>query len=227
MAYTMIMDLLNQKALNTFGNKRGGLLNPQFTADLGMGLLQGSGYTTMPTSFGQTVGNAYQKAIDSQRKRDLLGIAELGALAKVATATKPKAKTDFFNKLDLFNNISSKPEDQRSQSEQNTLAALEKSLMAKETIGDIKVSIANKLKNGEPLSAGDKAVMDFIKATDPLTAFFGSFDKDSKVDEPESDSEYKKISNINEVTLDDLDEGGKYEINGKKYSFSDGLFTEE
>ena len=28
-------------------------------------------------------------------------------------------------------------------------------------------------------------------------------------------------------TLDDLEEGGKYEINGKKYSFSDGLFTEE
>jgi len=47
------------------------------------------------------------------------------------------------------------------------------------------------------------------------------------VDEPKSDSEYKKISNINEVTLDDLEEGGKYEINGKKYSFSDGLFTEE
>jgi hypothetical protein len=69
--------------------------------------------------------------------------------------------------------------------------------------------------------------MEFLKTTDPLAALFGSFQDDAKVDKPESDSEYKKISNINEVTLDDLEDGGKYEINGKKYSFSDGLFTEE
>lgn len=228
MAYTMIMDLLNQKVNNTFGNREPqGLLNSRFGQDLGLGLLSQSGYTTMPTSFGQTVGNAYQKALDADRKRQLLNLAEIGAIANVAKAVKPKNKTDFFNKLDLYNEISAKPEDQRSQSENNTLAALENTLMDKETMGDLKVSLAKKIKNGEELTDGEKALKEFLKSTDPLAALFGGFGDDAKVDEPKSDSEYKKISNINEVTLDDLEEGGKYEINGKKYSFSDGLFTEE
>ena len=228
MAYTMIMDLLNQKVNNTFGNREPqGLLNSRFGQDLGLGLLSQSGYTTMPTSFGQTVGNAYQKALDADRKRQLLNLAEIGAIANVAKAVKPKSKTDFFNKLDLYNEISAKPEDQRSQSENNTLAALENTLMDKETLGDIKAGIAKKLRDGESLSKGDEAVMEFLKTTDPLTAFFGSFKDDAKVEEPKSDSEYKKISNINDATIDDFEEGAKYEINGIKYTFTNGGFKED
>jgi len=175
MAYTMIMDLLNQKVNNTFGNREPqGLLNSRFGQDLGLGLLSQSGYTTMPTSFGQTVGNAYQKALDADRKRQLLNLAEIGAIANVAKAVKPKNKTDFFNKLDLYNEISAKPENERSQSENNTLAALENTLMDKETIGDLKVSLANKIKKGEKLSEGEEALKEFLKSTDPLAAIFGS-----------------------------------------------------
>tara|TARA_R100000231_G_C5280990_1_gene151592 strand:+ start:40 stop:708 length:669 start_codon:yes stop_codon:yes gene_type:complete len=222
------MDLLNQKVQNTFGNQKPrGLLNSRFGQDLGLGLLSQSGYTTMPTSFGQTVGNAYQNALDADRKRQMLNLAEIGAIANVAKAVKPKSKTDFFNKLDLFNQISAKPEDQRTQSENNTLAALENTLMDKETIGDLKVSLAKKIKNGEELTEGEIALKEFLKATDPLAALLGSFQDDAKVDEPKSDSEYKKITNINDASIDDFEEGAKYEINGIKYTFTNGGFKED
>ena len=228
MAYSMIMDLLNQRVQNTFGNQKPrGLLNSRFGQDLGLGLLSQSGYTTMPTSFGQTVGNAYQKALDADRKRQMLNLAEIGAIANVAKAVKPKSKTDFFNKLDLYNQISAKPADQRTQSEQNTLSALENSLMDKGTIGDLKFDLANKIKNGEKLTEGEEALKEFLKATDPLAALIGSFQDDAKIDETKSDSEYKKITNINDASIDDFEEGAKYEINGIKYTFTNGGFKED
>jgi hypothetical protein len=87
-----ILDQVIGTKLNKFlapQQNQGGLLNfvkSPYAGDIGMGLLAQSGYSTMPTSFGQSLGVAMNQAnqLRSQRRAD--EIAELGTLVNLRGA---------------------------------------------------------------------------------------------------------------------------------------------
>ncbi len=77
------------------GNKLNKLLTPQrpkgllefvssdMARDIGTGLLAQSGYQTMPTSFGQSLGTAFQNAEALDRERRIQDFSELSALTSI------------------------------------------------------------------------------------------------------------------------------------------------
>ena len=77
------------------GNKLNKLLTPQrpkgllefvgsdMARDIGTGLLAQSGYQTMPTSFGQSLGTAFQNAEALNRERRIQDFSELSALTNI------------------------------------------------------------------------------------------------------------------------------------------------
>ena len=66
---------------------QGGLLNfvkSPYASDIGMGLLAQSGYSTMPTSLGQSLGVAMNQANQLRSQRRANDIAELGTLTQLS-----------------------------------------------------------------------------------------------------------------------------------------------
>ncbi len=94
--------ILDQVIANRFNKSfqpqqnQGGLLNfvkSPYAADIGMGLLAQSGYSTMPTSLGQSLGVATNQANQLRSQRRANDIAELGTLINLKNAFQdPKQK---------------------------------------------------------------------------------------------------------------------------------------
>tara|TARA_B100001093_G_scaffold298234_1_gene284377 strand:+ start:2557 stop:3759 length:1203 start_codon:yes stop_codon:yes gene_type:complete len=80
---------------NIFGKRQntgGGLLNfvkSPYAGDIGMGLLAQSGYSTMPTSFGQSLGIATNQANELRRQRNADQIAKLATASQLSETLKP------------------------------------------------------------------------------------------------------------------------------------------
>jgi|5_EtaG_2_1085323.scaffolds.fasta_scaffold01855_3 hypothetical protein len=98
-AYGSILDQVIGTKLNKFlapQQNQGGLLNfvkSPYAADIGMGLLAQSGYSTMPTSLGQSLGVATNQANQLRSQRRANDIAELGTLVNLKNAFQdPKQK---------------------------------------------------------------------------------------------------------------------------------------
>jgi len=91
-AYGSILDQVIGTKLNKFlapQQNQGGLLNfvkSPYAADIGMGLLAQSGYSTMPTSLGQSLGVATNQANQLRSQRRANDIAELSTLANLRGA---------------------------------------------------------------------------------------------------------------------------------------------
>jgi len=95
-AQTLINNALSNSIIKQFGNQptsQGGLLNfikSPYARDIATGLLAQSGYSPMPTSFGQTVGTAIRSADQSAMQRKANELAELTALGSISKAiTRP------------------------------------------------------------------------------------------------------------------------------------------
>lgn len=90
--YGSILDQVIGTKLNKFlapQQNQGGLLNfvkSPYAGDIGMGLLAQSGYSTMPTSFGQSLGVATNQANQLRSQRRANDIAELGTLVNLRGA---------------------------------------------------------------------------------------------------------------------------------------------
>tara|TARA_R100001129_G_scaffold71686_1_gene48716 strand:- start:6673 stop:8223 length:1551 start_codon:yes stop_codon:yes gene_type:complete len=90
--YGSILDQVIGTKLNKFlapQQNQGGLLNfvkSPYAADIGMGLLAQSGYSTMPTSLGQSLGVAMNQANQLRSQRRANDIAELGTLVNLRGA---------------------------------------------------------------------------------------------------------------------------------------------
>lgn len=88
------------------GNKLNKLLTPQrpkgllefvgsdMARDIGTGLLARSGYQTMPTSFGQSLGSAFQDAEALGRERRIQDFSELSALTSIYDSLQGTADDD-------------------------------------------------------------------------------------------------------------------------------------
>jgi len=174
-----IMDILNQKIMNRYktpqNNNAGGmqgLLNfvqsPR-GMDMATGLLAQSGYSPTPTNLGSAFGKANQYTSAMQLKRDANELAELQALGSVAKSLKGKEKSDFFKQLDMFNQISSIPADQRSADQINSLEILTDKLKKDPSINEYKVYLAKKYQSGEELTKQDKALLGYLKSIDPIS----------------------------------------------------------
>lgn len=138
--------------------------------DIATGLLAQSGYSPTPTNLGSAFGKANQYASAMQLKRDANELAELQALGSVAKSLKGKDKSDFFKQLDMYNEISSIPADQRSAEQNRTLSVLNDKLKKDPNIGEYKVYLAEKyLRDGELTDDNDKALLGFLKTIDPIS----------------------------------------------------------
>jgi len=90
--YGSILDQVIGTKLNKFlapQQNQGGLLNfvkSPYAGDIGMGLLAQSGYSTMPTSLGQSLGVAMNQANELRSQRRANDIAELGTLVNLRGA---------------------------------------------------------------------------------------------------------------------------------------------
>jgi hypothetical protein len=90
--YGSILDQVIGTKLNKFlapQQNQGGLLNfvkSPYASDIGMGLLAQSGYSTMPTSLGQSLGVAMNQANQLRSQRRANDIAELGTLVNLRGA---------------------------------------------------------------------------------------------------------------------------------------------
>lgn len=168
-----IMDILNQKIMNRYqtpkNNNGGGMqglldfVQSPRGMDIATGLLAQSGYSPTPTNLGSAFGKANQYASAMQLKRDANELAELQALGSVAKSLKKKDKSDFFKQLDMYNEISAIPVDQRTEDQNRTLSVLHGKLKDDESIGDLKVYIANKyLKDGKLTDPNDIALEGFL-----------------------------------------------------------------
>jgi len=92
---TFLNNFLASELGNVFGKRQnagGGLLNfvkSPYAADIGMGLLAQSGYSTMPTSFGQSLGIATNQANELRRQRNADQISKLATAAQLSNSMKP------------------------------------------------------------------------------------------------------------------------------------------
>jgi hypothetical protein len=95
--------ILDQVIANRFNKSfqpqqnQGGLLNfvkSPYAGDIGMGLLAQSGYSTMPTSFGQSLGVATNQANQLRSQRRANDLSELGTLTSLKNVFKP----DYFQR---------------------------------------------------------------------------------------------------------------------------------
>ena len=211
-----INTILNQKLMNRYQNPQNnnaggmqGLLNfvqsPR-GMDMATGLLAQSGYSPTPTNLGSAFGKANQYASAMQLKRDANELAELQALGSVAKSLKPKNKSDFFLQLDMFNEISSIPVDQRSEEQNRTLNVLSDKLQKDTNLNEYKVYLAEKfLKEGELTDDNDLALLNYLKSIDPISALIaervkkkvsgGDDNKDSTITF-DAQSEIKKMNDM-------------------------------
>ena len=91
---SIINTVLGTKLANYFQpqQNQGGLLNfvkSPYAGDIGMGLLAQSGYSTVPTSFGQSLGLAVNQANEQRRQRNVDQLNEIGTLANLSNVFKP------------------------------------------------------------------------------------------------------------------------------------------
>ena len=217
-----IMDILNQKIMNRYqtpqnnGGGMQGLLNfvqsPR-GMDMATGLLAQSGYSPTPTNLGSAFGKANQYASAMQLKRDANELAELQALGSVAKSLKGKDKSDFFKQLDMYNEISAMPVDQRSAEQNRTLSVLNDKLKSDPSLNEYKVYIANKFKNGIPLTDADKDLLGYLKSIDPMSAFLaerlekklGGSGNDKK-DSTKTFNAQAEISKMNDMSTEEAKE---------------------
>lgn len=173
-----IQALINERIMNKYAKPTnnnqggfGGLLNfvqsPR-GMDMATGLLAQSGYSPTPTNLGSAFGKANQYASGMEIKRNANDLAELQALGTIYKNTKAPKKSDFFQQLDMFNQISSIPADQRSADQINSLEILTDKLKKDPSINEFKVYLANKYQSGEELTKQDKDLLGFLKTIDPI-----------------------------------------------------------
>ncbi len=173
-----IQALINERIMNKYAKPTnnnqggfGGLLNfvqsPR-GMDMATGLLAQSGYSPTPTNLGSAFGKANQYASGMEIKRNANDLAELQALGTIYKNTKAPKKSDFFQQLDMFNQISSIPADQRSADQINSLEILNDKLKKDPSINEFKVYLANKYQSGEELTKQDKDLLGFLKTIDPI-----------------------------------------------------------
>ena len=91
---SIINTVLGTKLTNYFQpqQNQGGLLNfvkSPYAGDIGMGLLAQSGYSTVPTSFGQSLGLAVNQANEQRRQRNIDQLNDIGTLANLSNVFKP------------------------------------------------------------------------------------------------------------------------------------------
>jgi len=91
---SIINTVLGTKLANYFQpqQNQGGLLNfvkSPYAGDIGMGLLAQSGYSTVPTSFGQSLGLAVNQANEQRRQRNIDQLNDIGTLANLSNVFKP------------------------------------------------------------------------------------------------------------------------------------------
>jgi hypothetical protein len=196
--------------------------------DMATGLLAQSGYSPTPTNLGSAFGKANQYATGMQLKRDANELAELQALGSVAKSLKGN-KSDFFKQLDMFNEISSIPADQRSAEQNRTLSVLHDKLKDDESIGDFKVYLANKyLKDGKLTDGKDIALEAFILNLDMFEKMFQGMDL-SKTGLQNNNNKNNNNNNNNNDIKKQIDSGTAkafsndagvtiYLVNGKYYN---------
>ena len=163
-----LTDRYTPKTNNNVGGMRGllNMVNSPRGQDIATGLLAQSGYSPTPVNLGSAIGQANQYATQNQFKRDATELADITALS---TATKGNKKSDFFQQLDMYNEISSIPEDQRSADQARTLSVLTDKITKDPTISDYKVMLADKyLKFGELTDKKDQALEAFLMKEDPF-----------------------------------------------------------
>ena len=163
-----LADRYTPKTNNNVGGMRGllNMVNSPRGQDIATGLLAQSGYSPTPVNLGSAIGQANQYATQNQFKRDATELADITALS---TATKGNKKSDFFQQLDMYNEISSIPEDQRSADQARTLSVLTDKITKDPTISDYKVMLADKyLKFGELTDKKDQALEAFLMKEDPF-----------------------------------------------------------
>ena len=187
MAYSNIeairQALLQESLSNLGGQDVKGLLAPTQTA-LQAGLLGGmqqlapyTGYTTTPTTFGQSIGatlmgaaSGVQKQKESDLTRALQGIELYGKLAPNLT--------EFQKNVKRFNEIDAIPEEKRTTSEKNEYSFLKDRLTdsSKETLSDFTLSVIKKAEDTgyESLSQVEKDAYDRWKAGDTPNAWMQS-----------------------------------------------------
>ena len=92
---SLLNSFITSELGNIFGKRQnagGGLLNfvkSPYAGDIGMGLLAQSGYSTMPTSFGQSLGIATNQANELRRQRNADQIAKLATASQLSETLKP------------------------------------------------------------------------------------------------------------------------------------------
>tara|TARA_R110000868_G_scaffold9298_2_gene46686 strand:+ start:876 stop:1595 length:720 start_codon:yes stop_codon:yes gene_type:complete len=163
-----LTDRYTPKTNNNAGGMRGllNMVNSPRGQDIATGLLAQSGYSPTPVNLGSAIGQANQYATQNQFKRDATELADITALS---TATKGNKKSDFFQQLDMYNEISSIPEDQRSADQARTLSVLTDKITKDPTINDYKVMLADKyLKFGKLTDPNDLALESFLMKQDPF-----------------------------------------------------------
>ena len=163
-----LTDRYTPKTNNNVGGMRGllNMVNSPRGQDIATGLLAQSGYSPTPVNLGSAIGQANQYATQNQFKRDATELADITALS---TATKGNKKSDFFQQLDMYNEISSIPEDQRSADQARTLSVLTDKITKDPTINDYKVMLADKyLKFGKLTDPNDLALESFLMKQDPF-----------------------------------------------------------
>ncbi len=92
---SLLNSFITSELGNIFGKRQnagGGLLNfvkSPYAGDIGMGLLAQSGYSTMPTSFGQSLGVATNQANELRRQRNADQLAKLATASQLSETFKP------------------------------------------------------------------------------------------------------------------------------------------
>ena len=175
--------LINERLMNKYAKPAnnnqggfGGLLNfvqsPR-GMDMATGLLAQSGYSPTPTNLGSAFGKANQYASGMELKRNANDLAELQALGTIYKNTKAPKKSDFFQQLDMFNEISAIPVDKRSADQNRTLEVLNDKLKDDQSVGDLKVYLANKYKTeGKLTEDNDIALEAFLLNLDMFDKMF-------------------------------------------------------
>lgn len=106
--YGSILDQVIGTKLNKFlspQQNQGGLLNfvkSPYASDIGMGLLAQSGYSTMPTSLGQSLGVAMNQANQLRSQRRANDLSELATLTNLKQLFQDPKKTQRQNKIEAL-----------------------------------------------------------------------------------------------------------------------------
>jgi len=222
--------LINERLMNKYAKPAnnnqggfGGLLNfvqsPR-GMDMATGLLAQSGYSPTPTNLGSAFGKANQYASGMELKRNANDLAELQALGTIYKNTKAPKKSDFFQQLDMFNEISSIPADQRSADQINSLEVLTDKLKKDPSINEFKVYLANKYQSGKELTKEDKDLLGFLKTVDPIAQLL-----QERIESKVGGNDTKKEKKEKRITIPENapklknDQGVIiYEVNGKYYN---------